>query len=698
VLVSYLPQHRLPGGRRRRWAGTRTRLTATSERVSRVSLLARFGVLSAVLLAGLGMVLAVALKDTVQNRALVQAEHAAANVARMGVEPLLHVSDFQAGRIDPQRLARLRSTLRAGVADDGQVVRIKVYDGHGTLLYSDDTAVIGERSTSDDLSEALAGGIVSGIEEGEHEAGEEAFGTLLEVYVPVRMPTSATGGEHVVGAFEIYLDYAPIAQGTAADVRQLLWCLGLGLVALWAGLFQLMTTASRRLRHHAQTNEWLARHDSLTGLPNRAMFTERAGQAVRAARRDGTRTAVLLIDVDRFRDVNDTLGHHTGDALLRAVGDRLREQLTETVTVARLGGDEYAVLLPCLSETFQAEQVAAELLAELRGPVVVDGLTLEIDASLGVAVCPDHATTEGELLQRADAALSHAKQHHDGVVVYRSDFDVHTPERLALVGELRRAIEDNQLVLHYQPKADVDRGRVTGVEALVRWQHPRRGLLFPADFIPLAEQTGLIRQMTLHLLETALRDCRAWRDGGLDLSVAVNLSARSLLCAELPEQVARTLARHALPPCALELEITETTAMADPGRALAVLESLRALGVRLSVDDYGTGHSSLSYLHQLPVDTLKIDKSFVQTMDSNPHEATIVRSTIDLARSLGLQVVAEGVETEAAWRQLALLGCDAAQGYWLARPGVASDVPRTIRLLEQRLTAGGGERAHEPAA
>jgi diguanylate cyclase (GGDEF)-like protein len=677
------PRHRLVRSRRRPLARAWARLSTGATRVGAASLLLRFGVVSAVLVTGLGLVLAVALKDTVENRALAQAEETAARVTRLAVEAQLEQTDFEQGEVAPDRFSALDSTLR-GVAADGQVLRVKIFDRRGTLLYSDDPELIGERAFSDSLAEALAGGTVSEIEDEGHEESERGMGAMLEVYVPVSMDVPGHG-EQVVGAFEMYLPYAPIADGVADDVRQLLWVLGLGLVSLWAGLFQLMTTASRRLRQHARTSHWLAQHDALTGLPNRSLFAETTATAIRTAAAEGTGAAVLHIDLDRFKEVNDTLGHHIGDELVRAIGARLREQCDGAATVARLGGDEFAVLLPVVTDTTAAAEVAADLLARLRTPVVIDDLSLEIDASVGVAVYPDHGHTGGALLQCADVALHHAKERHDGVVTYRREFDVHTPARLALFGQLRRAIEDGQLVLHYQPKVDVARGRVVGVEALVRWEHPEHGLLPPADFIPLAEQTGLIRPMTLHLLDLALQDCTTWRAMGLDLSVAVNLSARSLLDADLPQSVRDLLDRHAVPACALELEITETTAMVDPGRAMTVLAELRALGVRLSVDDYGTGHASLSYLHQLPVDTLKIDKSFVQTMDSNTNEATIVRSTIDLARNLGLEVVAEGVETEAAWHALSRLGCDAAQGFWLARPGAAADVPRTVGDLERRL-------------
>jgi diguanylate cyclase (GGDEF)-like protein len=653
--------------------------------VRRPSLLVQFGVVSAVLVIGLGLVLGSALEDTVQQRALAQAEDTAAGMARLAVQPVLSPADFAAGEIAPQRLADLRETLR-GVTADGSVERLKVFDRRGTLLYSDETRLIGQRSTSDDLDTALAGGTASEIEAEDHEHSERGLGTLLEVYVPVRNGTSTEA--EVLGAFELYLPYAPIAAGVAEDVRQLTWRLVLGLLALWAGLLQVMVTASRRLREHADTNAWLARHDTLTGLPNRALFTERLDAAVRSARRTGSGVAVLLVDLDRFQQVNDTLGHHFGDALLHAVGARLRAELGEDDTGAHLGADEFAVLLPGFpdhGDDTTALDTAARLLAGLRQPFVVDGVSLEVDASIGIACFPDHGDDQAELLQRADIALALAKQGHDDVVTFRPEYDVHTPQRLALFGELRRAIDEGQLLLHYQPKVSLSDGRVTGMEALVRWEHPVHGMLLPADFVPVAERTGLVRPMTDHLLDLAMRDCRTWRACGVEVSVAVNLSARSLLDGDLPVRVDRLLRRHDLPARALELEVTETTAMTDPAHALEVLLALRALGVRLSVDDFGTGHASLSYLHQLPVDALKIDRTFVSALHADAQEPVIVKSTIELGHNLRLQVVAEGVETEAAFQRLRALGCDEAQGYWLSYPVEAALAVDTVRALEHRL-------------
>ena len=433
-------------------------------------------------------------------------------------------------------------------------------------------------------------------------------------------------------------------------------------------------TAELELRHRA-------RHDPLTGLLTRGALVDEIDLAFAARTEGAPAAAVLLIDLDRFREVNDTLGHHVGDALLRSVAHRLREELREDTVLARLGSDEFVVLLRG-ADAADAGQVAGRLLGAVRRPFCVDGLSLEVDASCGVAAS---AADAADLLRRADVAMYAAKADHLGAVVYHPSLDTDAPDQLALFGELRRAIRDGELVVHYQPRVDIGDGRVVGVEALVRWQHAQRGTVPPAQFIPLAEHTGLIRPLTEAVLDRALADCRNWRAQGSTWTVAVNLSARSLLDPDLPTRVQELLARHGLPASCLELEITESAAMNDPGRALDVLHRLRDLGLLLSIDDYGTGHASLAYLTRLPVSTLKIDRSFVQTMELAPSDEVIVRSTIELAHSLGLRVVAEGVETRATWDELARLGCDEAQGYWLARPGPAAEVAAHVVAIEQRL-------------
>jgi len=451
---------------------------------------------------------------------------------------------------------------------------------------------------------------------------------------------------------------------------------GVGLLAL-GGFLLLALGYQRQLIRQAAASHHQALHDPLTGLPNRELFADRVGQAIRSADRQLRPAALLLLDLDRFKDVNDTLGHHHGDRLLGEVATRLTGVLRQVDTVARLGGDEFAVLLPEV-DAAGAPAVAEKLRVALHQPLTLDGVGIDLDASIGIAVYPDHGGDAAELLQHADVAMYAAKQTHAGFVIYDASVDQHSPRRLALLGGLRRALERDELVLHYQPKADLRSGRVLGVEALVRWQHPEHGLLGPGEFIPLAERTGLIHPLTRWVLDAALRQAAEWRRAGHELSVAVNLSTRSLLDRDFPDQVADRLAAWGVPAGCLMLEVTESAVMADPALALEVLGRLHALGVGLALDDFGTGYSSMAYLKALPVDELKVDRSFVGHMASSNSDAVIVRSTIDLGHNLGLHVVAEGVETRDAWEELKALGCDTAQGYHLGRPMPAADVERWL--------------------
>jgi diguanylate cyclase (GGDEF)-like protein len=445
-----------------------------------------------------------------------------------------------------------------------------------------------------------------------------------------------------------------------------------GIVAL-AVFLVVLVGYQRRLVRQAAASSHQALHDALTGLPNRELFADRVGQALRTADRELQPAALLLLDLDRFKDVNDTLGHHHGDQLLCEVGTRLQKALRQVDTVARLGGDEFGVLVPgVMAEA--AAAVADKLRAALHAPLILDGVTLDLDASIGIAVYPDHGDDTAELLQHADVAMYAAKQAHIGFMVYDPAVDQHSPRRLALLGGLRRALEHDELVLHYQPKADLQTGQILGAEALVRWQHPDHGLLAPGEFIPLAERTGLIHPLTRWVLDAALGQAAEWHRNGHRLSIAVNVSTRCLLDPSFPDQVSERLAAWEVPAGSLMLEVTESAVMADPARALDVLGRLHAMGVMLAVDDFGTGYSSMAYLKALPVDELKVDRSFVGQMASNTSDAVIVRSTIDLGHNLGLRVVAEGVETPEAWQELAALGCDTAQGYYLGRPMPATDL------------------------
>ncbi len=433
------------------------------------------------------------------------------------------------------------------------------------------------------------------------------------------------------------------------------------------GVVALLVDVTERSRLARQL-EHQAAHDPLTGLPNRTLFAARLAASVAAAG-GPTRTGVLLIDLDRFKEVNDTLGHAFGDQLLAHIGPRLLAGvLRGDDLIARQSGDEFAVLLPDLGSVEDAIATAHRISAALHTPFPVEGLTLDVEASIGVAVAPDHGQDPVALMRHADTAMYEAKELSAGVVAYRPDRAGAAPSRLALLGELRRALDAGEFVLHYQPKVALGSDRLHGVEALVRWAHPTRGLLSPAEFIPVAETTGLINRLTMVVLDLALAQTRAWTDAGHLVPVAVNLSARCLHDPALPSRVAAALLRHDVPADLLRLEITESMLMADPARALAILRELAAAGIRLSVDDFGTGYSSMSYLRQLPVDELKIDRSFVLDMTGHANDHVLVRTAVDLAHNLGLTVVAEGVEDAATLTALHGLNCDVAQGYHLARP------------------------------
>ncbi|MDQ6670338.1 MAG: EAL domain-containing protein [Chloroflexota bacterium] len=432
--------------------------------------------------------------------------------------------------------------------------------------------------------------------------------------------------------------------------------------------------ADDALRHQAL-------HDDLTGLPNRTLLQDRLAQAILTGQRENTTVTLLLIDLDRFKEINDTFGHHYGDLLLQQVGPRLTAVLHASDTVAGLGGDEFGVLLPA-TDVSNAVPIAKTLLRALEAPFMLEGQPAEISGSIGVADYPAHGKNAATLLRQADVAMYVAKRGQSGVVVYAAEHDHHSAGRLALGGELRLAIETDELVLQYQPKVDLS-GRLAGVEALVRWRHPQRGMIAPDEFIGLAENIGLIKPLTRWVLNAALRQCRTWLNSGFAIQVAVNVSMHDLHDDTLPDTVARLLVAHGVPAEYLGIEITEGAIMSDTGRALSVLTRLRAVGVSLSVDDFGTGYSSLAYLKRLPVDELKIDRSFVRNIATDEEDAAIVRSTIGLGHELGLGVVAEGVEDQASWDRLRQFGCDLAQGYFIARPLSVSDLDRWLPQSRQ---------------
>jgi len=418
--------------------------------------------------------------------------------------------------------------------------------------------------------------------------------------------------------------------------------------------------AEEQLRHQAL-------YDGLTGLPNRMLFHDRVKHALTEARRDNQKLALLMLDLDRFKEINDTLGHAAGDEVLREVAWRLSRVTRGSDSIARLGGDEFSILLRNASES-DAAVVVSRVSSCLEEPIIVQDLPLRVDASIGLAAFPRDGGDADLLIQHADVAMYAAKAANGGFAVYESSADPHTPDRLALIGELRDALEREELVLYYQPQLTLSTGSVMAVEALIRWQHPQRGLVPPDEFIPLVQETGLIKPLTHYVLDRALRQCRSWTELGRPMKVAVNLAMRNLIDADLPSDVADLLELNGVSADHLVLEITESAVISDPLRTEAVLARLAKMGVRLSVDDFGTGYSSLTYLTRLPIDEIKIDRSFVTNMNSSPDKEVIVRSTIDLARNLGKQVVAEGVETAIVLQRLEELGCHQVQGYYVSKP------------------------------
>ncbi|MEU7906193.1 EAL domain-containing protein [Actinoplanes sp. NPDC049118] len=442
-------------------------------------------------------------------------------------------------------------------------------------------------------------------------------------------------------------------------------------VVFGVGLF-LLALLVRLLRGYQRALQHQAGHDRLTGLPNRAEFGRRMSAALDRAAASGEQVAVLLLDLDRFKEINDTLGYQIGDQLLVSVATRLRAAIRDSDTFARLGGDEFAVLITQAGEE-NPEAVAQQIMDSLREPVVVDGMTLVAEATIGIAQYPrDGVNTAGELLQRADLAMHSAKGAGTGIASYLPSMDKTDTRKLSRLPELRRALDENELVMHYQPLVDVGDGRLHGAEALVRWQHPSEGLLGPGEFVPLAESTGLIHDMTRHVLRLAVDQAGQWHRAGEAVPISVNISTRCLLDVALPETVEEVLASAGLPASLLTLEITESAIMADPQRSREVLSRLEALGTRIAIDDFGTGYTSLAYLRDLPIHELKIDRTFVSRMVSESKDAIIVHTAIDLAHRLGLTTVAEGVEDQHTMTALAELDCDLVQGYLISRPMAAA--------------------------
>jgi diguanylate cyclase (GGDEF)-like protein len=437
-----------------------------------------------------------------------------------------------------------------------------------------------------------------------------------------------------------------------------------------------------RLHHEARERRHEALHDALTGLPNRVLFGSRLREQLAVIAGTGARLAVALMDLDGFKDINDTLGHQSGDIVLDEVARRISYAVGSVAVVARLGGDEFALMFPSLGSRPELEAVARRIREEVTKPILVEGMRINVNVSIGFAIAPDDACDAAILLQRADVAMYSAKAGNgNGVDFYEALRDENSTRRLTLGTDLRAAIDQRQLTVAYQPKVGLDDGQVVGMEALVRWRHPVFGQVMPDEFIPLAERTGIITELTAYVLQMALEHARSWHEAGHMWTVAVNVAMRNLLDGDFAVTVGDLLAKSGVDPSLLTLEITETGVMSDPARTIDMLDRLAALGLQLSIDDFGTGYSSLSYLQQLPVTEIKIDKLFVSELAVDPSAEAIVRSVLDLARNLDLSVVAEGVEDRRTWEHLRTLGCNMAQGYFLARPMPFDDVLMWLKGL-----------------
>jgi len=610
----------------------------------------RLGSGPAVAAVGVIVVLAVlwgahALQSEVQARAVRGATASARIIVSLVVARNIRTEDVEELDVTRAEQTDMDEDLTE-LRRNGQVVDLDVWSlASGLAVYTDTDA---DEPEADPDPESLGAADLRRARLGSF-VGDN--GDALAVFVPY----DPEGGRNYTAVVEVQLPRDPI------DEAVRLWSALLYAAAAAAVVLTLAVLFFYRRRRRRETQA--ARHDTLTGLGNRLLLAETTPRVLAAA--PGRSTALLLLDLDGFKDVNDTLGHDAGDLLLVAVADRLRESAAGADALIRLGGDEFAVLLA--ADAADAVLAAEAIRLALRRPILIAGLPVEIDASVGVALSPQHGDDLGSLLKRADVAMYEAKRDGTGVVVYDMSTDSREAQHLSVLAELREGIEAGQLRLHYQPKSHPD-GRIDEVEALVRWQHPVRGLLFPIDFVPLAERTSLIKPLTAWVLQEAARQCGRWRAAGRELTVAVNVSARNLFDDELITTLTGAAETAGIPLQALRLEITETAVMTDPERTNATLGEFSRLGMHVSIDDFGVGNTSLAYLSTLPVRTLKIDRRFVTDLLTSPVDEILVRNIIHLAHDLGLTSVAEGVETADVWRRLAELGCDEIQGYVLTRP------------------------------
>jgi diguanylate cyclase (GGDEF)-like protein len=625
-----------------------------------VRLFLAYAGISLVAVLALGVVLAASYRADARDRGVAEGRSQASLLAQTAIEPLLDETPLSSPLDAAERAVLQHLTTR--LVGTRTVLRLRLRDLRGGVVFSDDGSGVNEIA-DDEALEAAGGEVISNLTNLNADSNDTG-GRGVQV-VEVYRPLVAGPANKVVGVLEVYLPYSPINQDVSAGLGRLYRDLAIGLAVLWLLLLGICTSVTRGLRRQVVLNAFLAEHDPLTGLANRRLFERCANEAIAASVRDDTSVTIAIIDLDRFKEINDTLGHRSGDRVLTELADRLSSTRSPGETVARLGGDEFGLILRGAAD---ADSLGERIRNVIASHVDIDGLHLTIEASTGFVVAPADGQDAQELLQRADVALYVAKSKQLDVIRYTSDDDHYDPDNLGLIADLRRGIDAGQLVLHFQPMMRAVDGHVGAVEALVRWNHPTRGLLGPDRFIPLAEQTELVDQLTTWVLRSALSGLRDLGPLGGELEVAVNVSARNLSRPDFARHVVRTIQEIGVAPGRLVIEITETALLTDPVRAASVVAELSAAGVKVSLDDFGCGQTSLGYLSTLPVHELKIDRIFVSDMVDNPTHDVIVRSIVDLGHNLGLRVVGEGVETHAVLLHLRSAGCDVTQGFLLARP------------------------------
>jgi diguanylate cyclase (GGDEF)-like protein len=628
-----------------------------------VGLFATFALVMLVAVVVIGLVLGLSFRSEASERGLGEGRAEALLMAQTAVGPELDgrpLSDGLSARENADMNHLVATSIRSR-----HVLMLRLRDLSGKIVFSSDGDGLHKSATGDDREEVE--GAAAGAIEGRLTTlyADDSTGPRGPAAVEVYLPLVAGPSAHRVGVLEVYLPYAPIRNEVNVGLSRLYRYLALGLGLLYLLLFAISYAVGRRLRRQVKLTTYVGEHDALTDLPNRMLFQKQADAQLRNAQQRGKPVAIVVVDLDRFKEINDTLGHRNGDVLLVALSSVMRAQLPETSALARLGGDEFCFVLG-LGD--QPEVALEQFRAAVATEVLIDGIPLSIESSIGYATSPDDGLCIDDLLPLAEIAMYAAKQHHLGVARYVRQQNHFVASDLALMADLRFAIDNGELELYYQPQISVMSGEVEALEALVRWNHPIDGLIYPDRFIGLAEKTDLIDRLTDWVIHEALNDAVLFQSRGSELRISVNISARNLSKTGFASKVIRSLKKSGVAPERLVLEVTETALMTDPVRAAQSLEELGAAGVHLSIDDFGVGQTSLSYLSSLPVTELKIDRSFITDMRHDESHAAIARAIIDLAHTLGFRVVGEGVEDAEVFHALFVAGCDVVQGYHFARP------------------------------